>query len=742
MVGDVIGPGNLTKEKMKELSISVIQFLKMYNAMLRDYTGSEVFSIEFELYNIEKGTQIKVFPKSMIFIPGNYKDCESLLVALKPETGYLNTHISRKELNKINKLFYEVEEFTNRPDLNKDEKEVIYRKFASRFNKKLFGELFEDKWNKKLIGLSESLPTEKEMLNINASIKSKIETLWQKRPFEIKIIDSKYEILKSPYSGQSAIDHLKFSISEPSANFIIQNTLKLGNNLINLANSGTIDETQDDIISFLIYKIEQKIKTINVPKTVDWLINEVNKILGELENYLNKFIDYSKNFLNTGEAGDLMIILEKYKLYIIDKGRLENEDFEKICNIAINSIKKTIIEKEISRVIELNSVIYYFSELVKLSINLIKFSLPKYLMRRRLKTLIIEYIKRIKNIFEAEQKPSKNLGLKFIEKFNAHLHNQIEINPVLLTSNLKFNEKNLISEFKNLIKNNIDLYFDNIELNMGDLISFAEVLMETASSSISGHIEKFKKFSNEINFLLGYVLRYTTINRYIKEESEDDISDPIAFANKFQRFLEKRIGGINLEWKSYILNWIQDYNKKFLSMKEDKEWTLDEIYNDFISYLEEREQNEQKTENFLKFLDSYIAQVNIEAEKISLLDLLKQYEFCNKIKLEFPLYIKKILEKELNIFIPQFEQQIPINFLSLEEETFYNYLKEVELKYYSKLIPRPLTLILHHNLTKEERDLFKSDLFHVINFRYWGDNLKADMSDNFKQVYREWHKEL
>jgi predicted metal-dependent phosphoesterase TrpH len=100
------------------------------------------------------------------------------------------------------------------------------------------------------------------------------------------------------------------------------------------------------------------------------------------------------------------------------------------------------------------------------------------------------------------------------------------------------------------------------------------------------------------------------------------------------------------------------------------------------------------------------------------------------------------LEKELNIFIPQFEQQIPINFLSLEEETFYNYLKEVELKYYSKLIPRPLTLILHHNLTKEERDLFKSDLFHVINFRYWGDNLKADMSDNFKQVYREWHKEL
>ena len=109
--GDVIGPGKLTRERVNELSQGVIEYLRMYNAILRDYTGSEVFSIEFELYNLdEKSARINIFPKSMIFIPGKYKDCESLLLALKPETGYLDAHKSHEAINNISKLFFEVEE--------------------------------------------------------------------------------------------------------------------------------------------------------------------------------------------------------------------------------------------------------------------------------------------------------------------------------------------------------------------------------------------------------------------------------------------------------------------------------------------------------------------------------------------------------------------------------------------------------------------------------------------------------
>jgi hypothetical protein len=743
IVGNVIGPGKLTSKKVNELSRDVVKFLRMYNAMLRDYTGSEVFSIEFDLHNIDESAQINIYPQSMIFIPGKHKDCESLLLALKPETGYLNTQKSREDLNNISKLFFEVEEFADRPDLKNEEKKQVFNKFVTRFSQKLYGKLIEDKWNKKLIGLSTSLPTEKEMLNTYATIISKMEILWYKRPYEMKILNPKFERIKTSFKGQTAIEHLKFSISEPSANFVIENTLKLGSNLINLANTGTIDESQEEIMLYLFNNIEEKVGKIKEVKTATWVISEIEKILSELERFINKFLEYSKNFLNTGEMGDLSEILRKYREYIIEKGKLENENFEDICFIAINSIKRTTTQKEKLRVIDLNSVIFYFSEILKNSFIIIKKSLSKYFSRRRLKTLTIEFIKNMKERFELEQKPVKVLGYKIVEKFNTFLINQIEINPIVLSKDLKFKEETLIKEFKYLVKKNVVLFFENIELSISDLVSFAEVLMEKDLNIIKNHLDKFKKFSAELHYLLSYILRYSTINRYLKEESNEEISDPVTFANKFHRFLEKRIGGINLTWKSYILEWIKEYTKKFLNLKEQKEWNLKEIYDDFIRYFEERESNELRTENFLKFLDTYIAHVSNETEKNHLIDFFEQYEFVNKIKTEFPKYIKNLIEKEINTLEIQLEEQIPINFFNINDiDSFYNYLKEMELKYFSKLIPRPLSLILKHNLTNEERKLFKSDLYHVFNFRFWHNKLKMELADNFQEVYREWIKEI
>ena len=66
----------------------------------------------------------------------------------------------------------------------------------------------------------------------------------------------------------------------------------------------------------------------------------------------------------------------------------------------------------------------------------------------------------------------------------------------------------------------------------------------------------------------------------------------------------------------------------------------------------------------------------------------------------------------------------------------------MELKYFSKLIPRPLTLILKHNLTSEEQEVFNGNLFHVLDFRFWHDNLKVEVADNFNEVFREWIKDL
>lgn len=740
IAGDVIGPGRLTKDKVNELSREVIKYLSMYNAILRDYTGAEVFSIEFELYNLdESASKTQIYPKSMIYIPGGYKDCESLLLALKPETGYLDVHKTRTSMNNISKLFYEVEEFADRPDLSNVSKQNFYNKFATRFSKRLFGELIEEKWNKKLIGLSTSLPTEKEKLNTYAKILSDVKILWYKKPVEMNLLNSRYEKVKMPFEGREALEHLKYSISEPSANFIVDKTLNLGSSLINLANIGTLDEYQDELVKYLIKRIRKKIIDSKELHTGEWLISQTTRILLTLERYLNKFLEYSSDFFKLGEMGDLSILVENYTLFIANKGKLENEDFEEICGIAIKFMNQSVIQTENLRVSELSSVFNYFSEIVKRSLEMIRRSFPAYFSHRRLKTLVIELTENLKAQFDKEQKPAKILGLNLIEKFKEHLSNLIEVQSINVSK--FFDEKKLIVEFRNLVKNNIDFFFDNIRLKIGDLVSFAEIQMDQDVNLIIFHIKKFKKFSSELDYLLSYILRHSTINRFIKDESESEIQDPISFANKFYRFLEKRIGGINLEWKSYVLQWINDYSKKFLKIEDRKDWTLPEVYNNFLEYLENREASEQKLKKFLEFLDNYIAEISNVEVKEKLVDFYNNYELSLGINEEFPKYVKEKIEHALNILDFQIEERYPINFFRMNNnDTYYSYIENTMLKYFSKLIPRPLSLILKHNLTNKEKELFKGDLFHVINFKFWHNNVRFELSDNFKEVYREWMK--
>jgi len=171
----------------------------------------------------------------------------------------------------------------------------------------------------------------------------------------------------------------------------------------------------------------------------------------------------------------------------------------------------------------LDSHFNYFSEIIKKNLNIIKKSLPKYLSYRRLKTLTIELIGKLKSNFNTEQKPAKILGNKLIENLKSHLFNQIETSPILLSRDLNYEEKTLREEFVTLVNQNSDLFFKNISLKIDDLVSFAEIQIEKEIGAIKKHINKFKKFPTELHYLLSYILRYSTINRYLKEEPEKEI---------------------------------------------------------------------------------------------------------------------------------------------------------------------------------------------------------------------------
>ena len=739
VVGDVIGPGKLTIGKMNQLSQDVITYLRMYNAILRDFTGSELFSIEFELYNYdEKESLLKIFPKSMLLIPGKFKDCESLLLALKPETGYLDTHKSRDSINNVSKLFYEVEEFTDHPDLNKDQKALVLQNFASRFSKKLYGDLLEDKWNKKLIGVSLSLPTEKEMLDTFASIKSDVNYYWNKKPIEVKFSNPSFQKLSDPLDEHPSREHLKYAISEPSANYIVEKTLQLGSNLLNLANAGTIDELKESVISFIIDRINARIEQINEFHTVKWVIDEYENDLKILVLFFNQFLDNSNKFLLSGESGNLQELLKLYGDSIHKELGKSEKIYDEIYIIANQSISQSIHNSDKLRANDLKSSVYIFSEIVKASFEIIREILPQYLARRRLKTFILNLISQLKDKFTHEQEPAKNIGNNILTKFQELLFNQIELSNVHFIKGSHYDEEILVREFKKIVKQSIPLFFEKSQLDISDIISFAEI-QTNASSSIKEHIDNFKKYSTELEYLLSYILRYSTINRFLKEESKNKINDPVTFSNKFHRFLEKRIGGINLAWKYYILEWITDYAKLFFKVEEQRSWTLNEIVADFINYLEEREAREQQIDHFFKFLDQYIAKVSNDLNQNIFLEFYKQFEYCRGIATEFPLYVRKRIETELSILNMKEEELIPIEFLRLnEQDTFYNYIEEVKLKYFSKLIPRPVSIILNHKFTDNEIELFKRELFHVFNFKYWGNKSLFEISDNFKEVYRAW----
>ncbi|MFX0033248.1 MAG: hypothetical protein ACFE8E_02015 [Candidatus Hodarchaeota archaeon] len=745
IVGNVLGPGKLTREKVNELSYDVIRFLRMYNAILRDYTGSELYYVEFELFNFdEKDAKIKIYPKSMLLVPGKYKECESLLLGLKPDTGYLDIHKSRASLDNISKLFFEVEEFTNHPDLNNDDKCNFLGSFAVRFSKKLYGELIEDKWNKKLIGITTSLPTDKEMLTQYGSIRNDLKIFWNRKPIEYNFLNYEYGRFSTPFSDKMAIEHLKYLISEPSARVLVEHTLKLGTSLLKLANTGTMDETQERILVYLIKMLKEDLVLRDVECPTGELFSYSEDFLVNMEKNLNQFSEIAEKFLSSGEKGELTKLLELFELFIQSESNLNSRDrFREIFNLCKFSLFQSVSREQDLIAIELSSALNYFFELFKQCFTIIRRALPRFLYRRELILLANLLIKNVKAKLEREQKPAKALGGNLISKFELTLKSRIEFSSRVLSKNYSFDRNSLIKNFKKIVIETFSHFFKNIELDISDLISFAEVQMENNPELIKRHLDKFERFSKELTFMANYILRYSTINRFLKDENAFEVADPVTFANKFYRFLEKRVAGIDLEWKGYVLEWIKDYAKKFFDVTEKRDWRLNETFTDFIEYFEQREKLEQDIKHFFSFLDKYIAQVVDENEKHLLLDFYKQFEYSLDIKFEFPIYVQKTIETELNLINFDEIRTSPINFLSIsEDDTIYDYIRENEVKYFSKLIPRPKSIILRHDFSNEEKESFIGNLFHVIHFKYWHNKSNYVISDNFKEVYREWIKEL
>jgi len=740
-VGGVVGPGKLTQEKIKSLVGELLTFQAQYNAMLKDYAGAEIYFIEFELFNIdEKDAKTKLYPSSMIFIPGSYKDCESLLLALKPEKKVLEIHNSREALNKISRLFFEVEEFTRRPDINKFHKEAVLAKFANHFTLKLQGDLFEHKWDKKLVGIKSSTPTEDELMNVYSTIKCENIYLYGESPPELRIENPIFSKIPLKFKENVINEHTKYFISSPSAYFIILNTFKLGANLLKIANTGTIDEIQEKIVTYLIEQIAKQMQPIEELKNVQWVIEQINMILMNCSLSFSKYFDYLSTFTKTGEMGDLEEIIEKLLKYISNKSELNAETSKQYNYIVEFTLKELLKEHGYIHAVELESTLNYLNELFKKTLQIFLSTLPKYFFGHQLKIYLKQYLQNLRNLMVNEPKLSKILGNKFIEKLNHYISNIIEKRLIIEKQIKKFSDTHPIEEIKEIVSSSIMKFFENLDFNIYDLISFSEIMMDKDPARIRTHLDKFKAFPQEIKFILNLILRYSTINRFLMDPSAKDIQDPVTFGNHFHRFLQKRTGGFNLKWSEHCLNWIRLYVIQYLNITEKKDWQVYEIVNEFIDFLEKIEKKDQNPLNFSVILNKYISNISNLEQKEILLNFFEHYQYSLEIRKEFPTFIENIVLKEIkNIDLKQ-EPQIPIKYLFPDDsqESLYEFLERTELKFFTKLIARPMTVTLKHILEEDEKDKVRDDLYHVFDIQFWHNNLKIRLKNNWNDIYKEW----
>ena len=73
-IGDIVGIGALSRLSTANLIDRVLNYLYAYNSMLIEYTGCQLYSIEFDLESYDKKKDIKLLPKSMVFVPGQFKE--------------------------------------------------------------------------------------------------------------------------------------------------------------------------------------------------------------------------------------------------------------------------------------------------------------------------------------------------------------------------------------------------------------------------------------------------------------------------------------------------------------------------------------------------------------------------------------------------------------------------------------------------------------------------------------------
>ena len=714
--------------------------------MLRDYSGTEIYSIEFELKNfMPKRESLKLLPESMILIPREYKETNSIILALTYTTSLLDMDKSQNSIEKISKLFFEILEMVDRPELNHHEKIAVLTKFAKRFARKVQGELIERDWNKKLVGIRTASVDDEVNLESFGEVQSKYKIKWNQTDREIHTESPTYRTLQFTMPDEEKLNHLKWQISGPSGYYIAQKTIDLGAKLLTIANTGSINEVQVGIIKTIVEELDTRLSKITHLSSNEEILIEIKRHLREIKDIFIEFNQRIDKFLRSGYNNSLDNISKKIKEIFGDVDPAKKKCVAEIMKTQINLIKENPFKNEDHvRLVEIAPSVNYFNQMMEASFTLLEPNIERFLSYTHLLRLFYRYIEHLYDEFNLEQTPAKSLGDRYIAKFAEHLiiqlHERIINNPFYI----RYDRPLLNEEFKNLVQIAVENYIDEIPIHPEDLIRFTEVMLAKHQDKVTRHLTTLKKATSQLEFLLSYVLRFNTLNRFVKEIDGVKGGGSQDISYKFFQFLRKRIGGLDIEWKHYLLELITQYQQNLHSIPDSGNWSKFTHLSNLVEYLRKSIQENIEPDRFMNVLDSYIAKIEDPVEKEIMLLVFEQYEYSLGIIEEFPAYVKQKLLKILTqlpytmeslpateYLNPKFGSTENLHLTKIHSKLdLFNFVYEYEMKYFSKLIARPVCL----KLINRDQTEFEKPLIYSMDFKFWESFYKVSMSNNWFQI--------
>ena len=177
----------------------------------------------------------------------------------------LDNKKAKKSVKKLGELYFEVEEAINRPELDRDQKHKILSQFAHRFALKLQGSVIEGKWQKRLVGLKDDSDDAELSSYLDAVINKSFK--WENK----EIIPQSFKCRghRLGFNPDEEFEFLKFGIIDSTFSMILRNSFKLTSNLFKIANTGTVDDIQNQVLIIILSQFKKNLqKKYRLPRSL------------------------------------------------------------------------------------------------------------------------------------------------------------------------------------------------------------------------------------------------------------------------------------------------------------------------------------------------------------------------------------------------------------------------------------------------------------------------------------------